>query len=106
MSTDQIDIGGAALRLGTITVAPEEHPEDRSQRHKIEGRQAFLADIKDLITFVVILCALGAIGGFAAYRGLFSPASDPATEHWCQSVLTAVVTGGISFVLGRSSKGK
>ncbi len=101
---NRIDVG--ALKLGSVTIVPEEHADDRSERHKAQRRQALLTDIKDFITFCVILIALIAIGGFSAYKGVLSPDSDPATQRWCQSVLTVIVTGGVSFVLGRNSKGK
>ena len=106
MSGDTIDLLREALSNGGVSITPDENPEDRAHRHRIESRQACISDAKEIATFCVILLALVAIGGFAAYRGLISPTSDSATQHWCQNVLTAVVTGGISFVLGRSSKGK
>lgn len=104
MTNDTIDLS-LALR-GDITVTPEVHPDDRAQKLRIESRQALFEDIQRMVVFVVILVALIIIGAVAGYIGIVSSKAPSDAQQWCRNVLSAVVTGGISFVLGKNSRTK
>ena len=97
-SPPQIDL--AALLKGQVTVTPEEHPDERAARLRILERQTRIADNKGIVVFGVLLAAIVAIGILAAYEGFFAGA--PAEmQKWGQTVLTVLLSGGISFVVGR-----
>jgi len=105
MASEEIDVSVARLR-GDLTITPEEHEDDRAKRLKREDRAALIDDIQRVAVFLVILVALITIGVVAGYEGVISPNASPETQRWCQSVLSAVITGGISFVLGKNSRSK
>jgi hypothetical protein len=96
---EQLDLSGS-LR-GEVSLKPEEHVDDRAARIRNEARAALIEDCKGVAVFVGTLLGLGAVACVAGYKGVFDPAANPETQRWAQAVLTAVVSGSISFVLGR-----
>jgi hypothetical protein len=99
MSGSPIDLT-ASLR-GQISVTPEEDPDEKAARLKAEARSAMIEDWKGIATFTVLLLGLCATGCLSAYEGFFDPSSSADTKRWSQTVLSSLVTGGISFVIGR-----
>ena len=104
MPADQFDLNGQ-LR-GHVTVTPEEHSDDRKLRLKNEERSAWIEDCKGVAVFATLLILLVGIVGLSSYEGFFDAAASPDTRRWAQTVLSSVVTGAISFVVGRKIGGK
>jgi hypothetical protein len=99
-----IDIAGSLQ--GQVTVTPEEHPDERALRIATARRQGVIEDCKGIAVFAVLLVAIVAIGSLAAYEGVFDSGASVDTRKWAQTLLVAVLTGGISFVVGRKVGGK
>ena len=99
MAGSNIDLQGS-LR-GDVSVKPEEHPDERSVRLEAERRGSFIEDCKGIAIFVVVLVAIVVVGGLAAYEGIFDPTASPETKRWGQLILSSLLSGGFSFVLGR-----
>jgi hypothetical protein len=99
MPPDQIDVSGSLK--GQVSVTPEEHPEERAARLRAEQRGALIEDCKGVAVFVMLLAGIVAIGILSAHQGFLDPNASADTRRWAQTVLSALVTGGISFVIGR-----
>jgi hypothetical protein len=96
---NKIDVAGS-LR-GQISVTPDEHPDDRAARLRAEQRAALIENGKGVAVFAVLLLALVGLGLLAVYEGVFDATASAETRHWAQTILAALVTGAISFVVGR-----
>jgi hypothetical protein len=96
---DQLDLSGS-LR-GEVSLKPEEHADDRAARIRNEARAALIEDCKGIVVFAATLLGLSGVASVACYKGLFDPTATPETQRWAQAALTAVVSGSISFLLGR-----
>jgi hypothetical protein len=99
MANDQLDLSG--LLRGQLTLTPEEHPDVLKNRLKAESRAAFLEDCKGVVAFIVVLLAMTFVGILATYEGFFDIAASADTKRWSQTVLSSIVAGSVSFVLGR-----
>jgi len=99
MPADKIDLSGSLQ--GQVSVKPEEHPDERTARLRAEQRGALIEDCKGVAVFVVLLAGIVAIGVLSGYEAFFDAAASPDTQRWSQTILAAVVTGAISFVVGR-----
>jgi len=99
MSPDQIDLSGSLK--GQVSVKPEEHPEDRTARLRTEQRGALIEDCKGIAVFAALLVGIVAIGILSAYEGFFDAMAPPDTKRWSQTILSALMTGAVSFVVGR-----
>jgi hypothetical protein len=99
MAPDRIDLRGSLQ--GQVSVKPDEHPEERTARLRAEQRGALIEDCKGIAVFVVLLWGIVAIGMLSAYEGFFDSAASPDAKRWSQTVLAALMAGGISFVVGR-----
>ena len=99
MPANQIDLTGGFA--GQVSIIPEEHPEQRAARLKAEARQSLIEDCKGVAVFVVLLLTVIAVGSIAAYEGFLDTNASPDTKRWGQTILSALMSGGISFVIGR-----
>jgi len=99
MPTGRINIGD--LRLGQVTIKPDEHPDDRAVRLEAERRNARYESYKDITTFAASLLGLILTAAACAYFGLLDNNASPDTKRWAQTVLSSVITGAVSFVVGR-----
>jgi hypothetical protein len=99
MPTNKIDLTGGFA--GEVSITPEEHPEQRATRLKTEARQSLIEDCKGVAVFVILLLAIIAVGLIAAYEGLWDHDASPETKRWGMTMLSALVSGGVSFVVGR-----
>ena len=97
--TDRVNIRGDLQ--GQVSLTPEEHHEDRAVRLKTAARRDLLDDCKDVIVFVVLFVAIVGVSGIAAYEGFWDTTASVEAKRWGQTILSAVMTGGISFVAGR-----
>lgn len=89
------------LDAGQVSITPEEHADDRATRLEATKRQAKIRDYSDLAVFVVLLVAIVTVGIIAAYEGFGDGSASPETRRWGQTILSALMSGGISFVAGR-----
>jgi hypothetical protein len=103
MAGDEINVNGTVAN-SQISIKPEEHPADRALRLKTEHRQAVIADFQNVAIFVTLLLAVVFVGSLAAYEGILDPTATPDTKRWAQTILSAILAGGISFVVGRQTK--
>jgi hypothetical protein len=99
VSPDQIDLSGSLK--GQVSVKPEEHPEERAVRLRSEQRGALIEDCKGIAVFVVLLVGMAAIGILSAYEGIFDTVASADTKRWSQTILSALMAGAVSFVVGR-----
>jgi len=105
MSSDNIDINAAILQ-NEVSILPPEHPLNRASRIKREDRASWLDDIQRMTIFSVLLTCMVILGGVTCYEGIINNNIAPDTKHLCQTILSAIVSGGISYVFGRNSKSK
>lgn len=96
---DQLDL--QSVLRGQVSVKPEEHDQDRAARIRREDRAALIEDCKGVVVFVCVLLVIGAIAALSVFKGFFDPSATAETQRWAQAILTAVVSGSISFVVGR-----
>jgi hypothetical protein len=98
LAADRVNISGELQ--GQVSLIPEEHFEDREARLKAEARRDLIRDCKDVAVFAVLLIAIVIVGALAAYEAIWDASANSDTKRWAQTVLFAVMTGGISFVAG------
>jgi len=109
---DKLSLGPRLGGQVKFSLEPEEHPDNRAARitleseeqaakRRLESRAALIEDYKGVAVFVVILVSVVALGILCAYEGIFDPNASTDTKRWAQTVLSAVVSGGLSFVVGR-----
>ncbi len=102
MAVEPNDLSGRFT--GQVSVKPEEHPEDRAARIKTEYRQALIADIQNVAVFITLVLAIILVGCVAGYEGVLDSSASADTKRWGQTVLSAILAGGISFVVGRATR--
>lgn len=78
------------LKNSNISYSPTEDPAD-----------ARLRRFKEYAGFVLMALALTVIGGVCTYLTLAS--NNAETVKWAQTVLSAIVSGGIFFVIGKKA---
>jgi hypothetical protein len=101
VAADHLNIRGDLQ--GQVSLTPEEHADDRAARLKTERRGDLIRDCKDIVVivvFTVLLMAIIIVGAIAAYEALWDASASPDTKRWSQTVLSSVMAGGISFVVG------
>ena len=89
------------LLVGDVSLRPEEHPEDRAARLRAEQRAALIEDGKGIAIFVVLLPGAVSIALLSGYEAFFDPGASADTKRWSQTVLSSLMTGAVSFVIGR-----
>jgi len=90
------------FKRGEIKVSPEEYPEERAIRLRNEARSKLLEDIKGMVLFVVLLASLLAVSAVCLKLIAFDDSASPETKRWAQTLLAGLITGSISFLLGRA----
>lgn len=80
---------------------PEEHEDDRRARLTTAARRELIHDCTDIVVFAVLMLGIVAVGVIAFYEGFWDAAANPDTKRWSQTILSAVMAGGLSFVAGR-----
>jgi len=86
---------------GQVSLAPEEHDDDRQARLKTAARRELIHDITEVVVFAVLLIGIVAVGIIAFYEGFWDTTANPDTRRWSQTILSAVMAGGLSFVAGK-----
>jgi hypothetical protein len=105
MAGDQI-ILDEVFRRASITMEPQESPEEHASRILNERRQATFEMVRSYVLFFVILLAIITVGALCIYEGFFDASAPNDTKRWAQTTLTALFTGSITFVLGQMSAKK
>jgi len=103
--SDNLDINEIVKR-GSISVAPEEHPDERTARLRNEGREKLIADVKGVILFGVLLIAVIGTGLLCVYLIVFETAATQETKRWAETVIAALISGSVSFLIGRAISNK
>jgi hypothetical protein len=104
VTTEANDLSGRFN--GLVSVKPEEHPEDRAARIRMEHRQNLIADAQNIAIFITLLIGIIIVACVAGYEGVIDRNASADTKRWGQTVLSAILSGGISFVVGRNSRSK
>jgi hypothetical protein len=79
----------------------EEHPDERAARLQNERRAAIIEDCKGIVIFAAPLLFTMIIASASLYMTLLSTNLPPETQRWYQSVLAAILSGGVAFLLGK-----
>ena len=95
----QINLDGVVPR-GELTLARDEHPDERAARLRQEDRVA-IKTMRDVAIFVALYLFLVGMVGVCVYFILFASAVPPETQRWSQSLLAAIMSGTVSFMVGR-----
>jgi len=90
------------VRKGTLEIGAE-HDAERTARLRREERSHLYAEVKAAFLLVAVLTGLAAIAGACLWLGGFAAGVDAETRRWSQTVLVAVVSGSVSFLLGRAT---
>ena len=98
---------GDVVRRGDIAIElVEDDPEDKAARRQIESRAAIADLSKDVATFAALYVFLIIMVLISLYLLLIAQSVPPETQRWSQSMLTAILSGGVSFLVGRKLGGK
>jgi hypothetical protein len=96
----QLNLEGVVPRAD-VTLTREEHPEERVARLKQENRVAIIENCKDVAIFAALYLFLIGMVVICLYFLLFAKAVPPETQRWSQSLLAAILSGTVSFFVGR-----
>jgi hypothetical protein len=96
----QLNLEGVVPRAD-VTLTREEHPDERAARLKQENRAAIIDNCKDVAIFAALYLFLIGIVALCLYFILFATAVPPETQRWSQSLLAAILSGTVSFMVGR-----
>ncbi len=86
-----------------VTIVPPEHPDDRAARLAISRRSKSIDDCKGIALFVVVLIGVFSVGAICMYLIVFDGSASDETRRWAQTMLAAILTGSVSYLLGRAS---
>lgn len=82
-----------------------EEADERAVRLGSTRRARWLADIKAAMLFVVVLAGIVAIALVCARIVFLDPNAPAEARRWAETVLTALVSGGLSYLVGRAIGG-
>jgi hypothetical protein len=82
-----------------------EEADERAVRLGNTRRARWLADIKAAILFVVVLAGIVAIALVCARIVFLDATASAEARRWAETVLTALVSGGLSYLVGRAISG-
>jgi uncharacterized membrane protein len=97
---NQLNLDGVVAR-GDVTLGREEHPDERAARLKQENRAAIIESCKDVAIFAALYVFLIVMVAICLYFILFAKTVTPETQRWSQSLLAAILSGTVSFLVGR-----
>jgi hypothetical protein len=97
---NQLNLDGVVPR-GELTLTRDEHPEERKARLKNEYRAAIIKDFQDVAVFAALYLFLVIMVLVCLYENLFASAVSPETQRWSQSILAAILSGTVSFLVGK-----
>jgi hypothetical protein len=97
---NQLNLDGVVPR-GELTLAREELSEEIAARLKEENRAAIIGHCKDVAVFAALYIFLISIVIICFYLNLIATGVPPETLRWSQALLAAVLSGTVSFLVGR-----
>jgi hypothetical protein len=97
---NQVNLDGVVPR-GDVTLGREEHPDERAARLTQENRAAIIENCKDVAIFAALYSFTIVMVAVCLYLILFADAVSSATQRWAQSLLAAILSGAVSFMIGR-----
>src|SRR5437016_1757230 len=100
MPPTQISVDGVVPR-GELTLTREEHPDERAARLRQEDRAARIKNCEDVAIFTALYLFLVGMVVVCLYFGVFASGVPPETQRWSQSLLAAILSGTVSFMVGR-----
>ncbi len=101
----QVDLANI-IAASDVTIAPTERDDERALRLANEKRAKLLEDIRSMVLFVVVLGALLTLTILCGHVIFFDRSATAETQKWAQTALTALVSGGVAFLFGRSVASK
>jgi hypothetical protein len=101
----RLDVGDL-VRRGEIALGFEEHPNEMAVRLRQESRATLIDHCKDVAIFVALYLFLITMVLICIYFLLIASSVSPETLRWSQSILTAILSGSVSFLVGRKIGGK
>jgi hypothetical protein len=103
MPLETIDINEMFGRRASISIDPEETPEEHVARLRRESREAILEIVKGYVVFFVVVVGIVFISALCAYEAVFDPTASVDTKRFAWTLLSALFSGSVSFVLGQKS---
>ena len=89
------------VKKGTLELGRDETPEERAARLRSEERRDRVEHFKEVTLFVVAVGGIVVLGAVCGWVALDAQA-DAETRKWAQTLLTAIVSGGLAFLFGRA----
>ena len=89
------------VRKGTVELAAEEHANERASRLRREERRERVELWKGTVLFLVTLAGVVTVGAVAGHAAFLATGMDEPTRQRAHTLLVAVISGGIAFLVGR-----
>ena len=99
---EQIDVG-TLLTRASISIDPEESPDERVGRLGRENAHHRFEIVKGYILFFGVVLGIAVVGGLCAYEAIIDASASAETKRWAQTTLSALFTGSITFILGQKT---
>lgn len=104
MNDGKLDLNELANRPDhQLTLVPRADPAERESRLKIEEADAQHRRRKDLVLHVAALVVVSVALGLCVWV-IMNPDSNAEDKRWAGTVVTAIVTGLVGYVTGKSTK--
>ena len=102
----KLDVG-ELVRRGELAIGlDEEDPDSKASRLRIEGRAAVIDHCKDVAIFVALYLFLIMMVLVSLYYLIIAQSVPQENQRFYQAILTAVLSGSVSFLVGREIGGK
>lgn len=93
---------GAMFARSDVKLTPSEHPEERAARLRHEARTRIIEDYKNLVVFVIIGVFFVTVVALCLWLVIFERnALPPETRKWCETILASMMSGSVSYFLGK-----
>ncbi len=89
-----------ALGRASISIEPEETPEELHERLRRERDAHRFELTKNYVLLFTLLIAVISVGAMSVFEAVFDNSVTPDTKRWAQTVLSSLFTGGLSFLAG------
>jgi hypothetical protein len=106
MPPGELNLDVVLTKRATLTIDPEESPQEHEARLKKEGREHTFEMVKGYVLFVVIVLSITCVGGLFAYEAVFDGSASSDTKRVALTALSSLFAGGLSFVLGQATAKK
>ncbi len=104
MNSDKIDLNALANRPDhQLSIVPREDPEERATRLSIKEADAAYHRHKDLTLHIIAFVVIGVALGLCVWA-IVKEDSTAEDRQWAVPLLTAIVTGLVGYITGKSTK--